>query len=126
MTFKKRLTYYLIGFGIGLLVVVMFVLRDKKIDYWTPSEMIKSRLAEKPFLTTAQSDCQLRCLGLYPEFVMLKVKEAEIDYDRSDKHAIPCKTYLLIHKGTEMTFKICPHDVTLVAIQQTGKPCDCK
>jgi hypothetical protein len=126
MTFKQRLTYYIIGFGIGLLVVFVFVLRDRKLDYWTPSEMIKSRLAEKPFLTTPESSCQMKCLGLYPNFVMLKVKEAEIDYDNSDKHSIPCRTYLLKHKGTEMWFKICPYDVTLLKLSQAGKTCECK
>ena len=116
----------MIGFGIGILVVFVFILRDRKLDYWTPSEMIKSRLAEKPFLTTKKSACQMNCLGLYPTFIMLKVKEAEIDFTKSDKHSIPCKTYLLQHKGTSMWFKICPYDVTLVDLIQSNKPCDCE
>ena len=125
MTFRKRLMYYLIGFGLGLFMVFAFILRDKKIDFWTPSEMIKSRLAEKPFLTTSHSACQMKCLKLYPAFVMMKVKDAKIEFKPGEQISEQCKTYKMEHNGTFMIFKICPNDATLEDIHLAKDSCNC-
>lgn len=127
MTFKRRLLLYLIGFGIGLLVVFVFVLRDKKFDYWTPSEMIKSRIAEKPFLTTEKSKCQMDCLKYYPEYVMMKVKRSKLEFKPGEEIHKRCKTYTLISDSTSLIFEICPTTVTLQSIQINGHTnCGCE
>jgi hypothetical protein len=125
MTFRKRLLYYLIGFGLGLFLVFAFILRNKKIDFWTPSGMIKSRIAEKPFSTTPKADCQLKCLKLYPDFVLMKVQDASIKFEPGKEIKQQCKTYTMTHKGTTMVFKICPNEVFLESITELGDSCKC-
>ena len=126
MNFKKRLLYYLLGFGLGIFVVFAFILRNKKLDFWTPSEMIKSRLAEKPFLLSKKAECQMKCLKIYPDYVMMKVKNATVVFEPGKMIKERCKTYTLKHQQTEMVFEICPTDVKLIELNQGMDTCKCK
>jgi len=95
MTFWKRLRLYLIGFGIGILVVVaIFNQRLNLLTSWMPGQRVQDRLLQTESIYTNKSLCQLECLDLDTTDVTRAKKEGDVRFRLSDTHADP-KVYVL-------------------------------
>jgi hypothetical protein len=83
-TFLRRLVYYLVGFGFGL-ILVFFVFGNRGCS-WLPKNKVKESISKRfvvSNLTTVNSS----------NFKDL-IENAEIDFDNSDKNT-PNKTYFV-------------------------------
>lgn len=95
MNFWKRLRLYLIGFGIGILVViVIFNQRLSLLTSWMPGQRVQDRLLQTEALYSDRSICQLKCLGLDTVDVRLAKEEGDIRFRLSETHGDP-KVYVL-------------------------------
>lgn len=66
----RRLRIYFTGFGIGLIIVVIFFMRDdsRDLDIWTPEQRILEDIRKDSlFLAHARLDCFQQCLGMSDE-----------------------------------------------------------
>lgn len=125
MNFKQRLFRYLIGFGIG--VVVVFIMFPE-YDWlsWTPGKRIMNIVREAEFSTAESVQCELSCLGLDQNSVINMRNEGSVDFKNSDTKSSP-KKYLISYGENVYTVLIgseAKPKVQLVKI--TGKTtCSC-
>lgn len=95
MNFWKRLRLYLIGFGIGILVViVIFNQRLSLLTSWMPGQRVQDRLLLTEALYTDRSLCQLSCLGIDTADVRTAKELGDIRFRLSETHSDP-KVYVL-------------------------------
>jgi len=92
MNFWKRLRFYGLGFGIGLLVVyALFGNRSCS----TPGEVKMRELVFQDFRVSEKAKCKMKCLTLNDQVLKINLRHFEINYDLSDVHHEPCGNYFV-------------------------------
>ncbi len=95
MKFGRRLRLYLMGFGIGILfVIVVFNERLSLLTSWLPGQRVQDRLQQTSALFTEVSLCELECYGLDTNDVSLAKESGSVRFRLSDTHSEP-KMYVL-------------------------------
>ncbi|MES2629414.1 MAG: hypothetical protein V4616_10650 [Bacteroidota bacterium] len=76
MSFPKRFRSYLIGFGLGILIVI-FIFRDRAnlFTAWLPENRVLIEIYQDSLVASAKSDCQLKCLGKSVENIREGLKD---------------------------------------------------
>jgi hypothetical protein len=74
-TFIRRLFYYLIGFGLGLILVFLFF--GNKGCSWLPSNQVRDVISKKILISTSNK--------FHSNNISKLLENAEIDFDKSDK-----------------------------------------
>jgi hypothetical protein len=110
MSFWKRLRFYAIGFGIGLLIVyALFGNRTCS----TPGEVKMRELAFQHFRFSEKAKCKMQCLTLNEQVLKIYLRHLEIIYDRSDVRKEPCGSYFVQPKAdhaSEYNFDLVMYD----------------
>lgn len=99
MTFTQRLLKYLMGVSIGLVFVAMaFGPRAFSCNYF-PNARVLEEATAKNLKFTNEAAVFFETEGLDSTFLKKKLfSKSKIDFDKSDKNGVPCRTYLsLIH-----------------------------
>lgn len=94
MNFLKRLKFYLIGVGIGILMV-MSIFKDRSFTSWTPKNQIKAAISNKPIDYNDWLDCKLNCLNIDTIMLKNKILEGKINYNESDVEDQNNRTYII-------------------------------
>ncbi|MBK6523877.1 MAG: hypothetical protein IPG08_17080 [Sphingobacteriaceae bacterium] len=132
MNFWKRLRFYGIGFGIGLLIVyAMFGNRTCA----SPGQVKMRELSFQYFRLSDKARCKMNCLKLNEHLLKIKLRHFEINYDKSDVHKIPCGSYFIEeqkeHAG-EYNFNLVIYDCDSVSeindinILKAPQTCTCQ
>lgn len=98
--FVRRLKYYGIGFGLGLLFVVFFF--QNRGCSWTPSNRVKSALLERVIVFPESQANALESKKIKSNTLRKFIEEADVDFNTSSKKA-PNKFYKLT-KGENTLF----------------------
>jgi hypothetical protein len=110
MSFWKRLRFYGIGFGIGLLIVyALFGNRSCA----SPNELKMRELVFQYFRMSDKAKCKMKCLRLNEYVLKIQLRHFEINYDLSDVHKTPCGTYFIQPKKdhvSEYNFNLVMND----------------
>ncbi len=126
MTFLQRLSRYLIGFGIGIMLVwVLF--GDREWFAWTPGNRVVSKLTTEHLFIAPKAACQLRCLAIQDTMVKHIVGEMRVNFSASKPRQTP-KEYVLygkVDKSLRAVFQTADTASTLVEISKEGKSCNC-
>lgn len=92
MNFWRRLRFYGIGFGIGILIVyALFGNRSCA----TPGEVKMRELAFQYMRFSDKAKCKMECLKLNEQVLKIYLRHFEINYDQSDVHKEPCGSYFV-------------------------------
>ncbi|MCO5259419.1 MAG: DUF4258 domain-containing protein [Crocinitomicaceae bacterium] len=84
-SFLKRLRYYGIGFGMGV-IIVMFLLPNRSCS-WTPSNRVKNMILNR-VLTVNEIDWKLmQSKGITKQDILSVLNDGEIDFGKSKKDA---------------------------------------
>lgn len=92
MTFWKRLQFYGIGFGMGLIIVFAMLGNRSCVS---PNEMKMQELVYQDFELSEQAACKLKCLHKNVELLKIQLRHFEINYDLSDANKKPCGVYFV-------------------------------
>lgn len=116
MNFKQRFLRYLLGFGIGcLLVFIMFPSRDWL--GWSPEKQIMQRIRESKTTLSPLAECKLNCFGMDWTQLQSARNFGAIDFGKSDTKSMP-RRYYLLHEDNY--FEVLLSDTTCV-IDNLGK-----
>lgn len=124
----KRVLFYIIGIGLGLILVKMiFGHRDDIKFDWLPNDRTVKFLTNYDYIEADRSNCQMYCLGLKRADVDSLLKLSEVDFDQSTVRDVKCKTYILDAEANQDRYKIelgiCDTIPTLNSIQKIGNEC---
>ena len=98
--FRTRLTYYLIGTGIGLLFTI-FIFGNRGCS-WLPGNRVKNMIAEKEIVIGDSLWEVMYCAGITPNDIYNLLKdEGDVDFSKSSTHSYPKEYQLNGEKGDE-------------------------
>lgn len=123
MTFTQRLLKYLMGVSIGLVFVAMaFGPRAFSCNYFPNARVLEEATAKNLKLTN-EAAVFFETEGLDSTFLQKKLfSKSKVDFDKSDKNGVPCRTYLADYKDDtkdyQMVFEICKETSKLISIKK--------
>lgn len=106
---------------------MLFRGRNRDLDFWFPSERVKTEILEKN-ITYSLPLCQLNCFGLDTASMKTTVLSCEVTFSESEVKSEP-KTYLL-EKKTEnslifLTFEVSEEKSVLKGLSSESITCNC-
>jgi hypothetical protein len=131
MAFLKRLKYYLIGVGIGSLMVFgMFGRRnDIQCAYFPEARTLKS-IGEKELVASKKANCQYACAGYDSTTIKDLLIAGDVDFDKSETKNEGCHVYYISTEsnGKEIVayFENCDSTATIIKFDlPVTLSCDC-
>ena len=128
MTFKQRLKFYLVGFSIGLLVLLSIL--NKRGCKGVNTLKVEELVYQKWEISNAMR-CKLACVGFANDSLfLLDLKTCKVNYSESDVHAEPCGKYVVESSsksahGYTLLVADCDSTSKLLDVV-TKKTCSCK
>lgn len=104
MSFWKRVRVYIIGVGIGSLMVLFFF-GDRGCGGWLPSNRVKTSIIESIFETSDYIDCKLTCNGFTKEKIENLILNGDVLFKESKTKEDP-REYVIEHDSTRLIFAI--------------------
>lgn len=128
MTFWKRLRTYLIGVGLGLLIVYVFF-KDRDLSGWTPQGRVLTAIDSSAVTISKRAMCQFECYQLEAEDWREIHADASVDFSESNVQKKPCPVYRLnsVYQTEEfqLIWEVCEdaEKVELLSIIKKGETC---
>ncbi|MES2680960.1 MAG: hypothetical protein V4635_13795 [Bacteroidota bacterium] len=95
MNFLKRLKFYGIGFGLGLMIVyALFGTRSCT----SPNEMKMQELVFQYWKVSEKAECKLKCMRKNADLLKIELRHFEVNYDLSSPRKKPCGEYFVSPK----------------------------
>lgn len=138
MKISKRILYYLIGFGMGLIITII-IFQGRGCE-WTPGNRVKSSLQSSKILISEQEKCRLNCLSILDVEIFEMVNHGDVDFGKSDtkstvhtfkidgvKTDFEVLKYYMSNKNQELMFWYSKADSTAVlhTVKNTSSTCQC-
>ena len=131
MAFLKRLKFYLIGVGLGSLIVFgMFGRRnDIQCSYFPEARTLKN-IGEKELLASDKASCQYTCAGFDSIVIKDLLIAGDVDFEKSETKNEGCHVYYisteLDGKNVVAYFENCDSTATLLKFDlPVTLSCDC-
>lgn len=102
-SFMRRLKYYGIGFGIGMLFVVFFF--NNRGCSWIPSNRVKNSILSRIIVVSDQTEADLKKKGISHKELIEVLNDGDIDFGASDKNKNN-KAYLIEKNGVKYVFTL--------------------
>ena len=123
MKFVHRLGYYLVGFSIGLVLLMFFFNgKDASCDY-TPNARTVKNISSKPLSYSENASTFISNHQLDSLTITNLIKFGSVDFSESDTKSDSCKIYLIENsykeRDMELTIKNCDSLATLLDINYT-------
>jgi hypothetical protein len=123
MKFVHRLGYYLVGFSIGLVLLMFFLNgKDASCDY-TPNARTVKNISSKPLSYDESASTFISSHQLDSLTIANLIKYGSVDFSGSDTQLDSCKVYLIENSYKErdmkLTIKNCDSLATLLDINYT-------
>lgn len=129
MTFKQRLRFYLTGFVIGLLALM--VILNKKGCKGVNTIKVE-QIAHNKWNINSLMHCKLQCAGFKTDsaFIFDLASHSAVNYSASEVHAEPCGKFVIESKAGSVSsytalVEDCGAESTLLDIK-TKDNCGCK
>ncbi|MDX5405158.1 MAG: DUF4258 domain-containing protein [Bacteroidota bacterium] len=130
MKFIKRLFYYLLGVGLGVIMVYfLFGDRDIQCSYF-PNERVLNDLRQKEISYSGQAACVVDCLELDSIDMAGIFSMGKVNFDDSQPRIEPCGMYVVESGDPELELKAillnCDSTVEVQWLQGVSADvCDC-
>jgi len=96
MTWGRRIRLYLIGFGLGLILVWIVFIKNGNRDLggWLPgSRVTKFITFSKKIDADSSLLCKLKCVGITIDDIRTATATGDVDFGKSDTHKEPNHEY---------------------------------
>lgn len=132
MTLFQRFKRYLLGFGLGIILVLFFFgNRGDSIKGWLPNERVMKRLRETQLQLPDSLKCRLKCANLDSTSVKNLFEDGNVRFRRSETKQEP-KIYRVDFEQhsspVQLTFSCDDSTSTLIGIVgvNVALRCNCK
>lgn len=105
-TFLRRLKFYGIGFGIGLIFVIFFF--KNRGCSWLPDNRVKNSILERVLVIPETQAAELKKKGFQQKEIIAFLNDGEVNFGGSIKSQ-PDRVYLIEKEGKELYFSL-PED----------------
>ncbi len=126
MNFKQRLSRYLVGIFIG--VLLSFVLfGQRNCTGWMPENRVKEQILQKPVRYTSYAECMKVCSGLSDSLVIDGLKYGSVRFSESDTRA-SVRRYVVDFSEMEVQSIVELRDTASVIVELSGDAftsCNC-
>lgn len=118
-SFKRRLKYYGIGFGIGMIFVVFFF--QNRGCSWLPGNRVKNAVLDRLIVVSETTEATMKERGLSEDELLQVLNDGDVLFSESDKNE-DSKVYLIEKEGVKYAFTL-PYEsfVSEVFIDVKGK-----
>lgn len=130
MTFWRRLRIYLVGVGLGLLIVYV-IFGDRELNTWTPQKRVLTAIDSSEVSLSERAICQLNCFKMADGEWRKVQDQASVNFSESNTQKKPCPIYHLTSEYLENSYRliweVCESEekVSLLSINKEGKSCPC-
>ncbi len=130
MKFWKRLRTYLVGVGLGL-VMVYFFFGDRDLSFWTPQGRVLIAIDSSSQVISEKAVCQLACYGFSDTTLWDIQSMASVDFSESDTRKEPCPIYTLKSIWQDevytLIWEVCEsaEEVELLSLERLKANCPC-
>lgn len=129
MTLFQRFKRYLLGVGLGIILVFFFFgNRGDSIKGWLPNERVMKRLRETHLQLPDSLKCRLQCANLDSASVKNLFEEGNVRFRRSETKQEP-KIYRVDFEQhtppVQLTFSCDDSTSTIIRIEGLGLSCIC-
>ena len=123
MTFAQRLTRYLVGILIGLVVVAMMFPNRDWLN-WTPQSRMMQDIREFDMLIAPGAQCSMDCSEVSTEHLQIARQQGKVNFEKSQPQGSP-KIYLLEYGNVGYTLALADSIFTLQQVQRSAQTCTC-
>ena len=127
MGFWKKLLWYLVGVGLGVLAV-MFIFGDRDLQCsYFPNDRVLYDLRKKTLLIPEEVQQQMDESGIDTSDIALMMLSGNVDFEKSNTQKDGCKTYHIDYEAEgsqsfSTEIKNCDSTATLLQVSLAGKP----
>jgi hypothetical protein len=134
--FYRRLFLYLVGVGLGFLLVYFMLINNRDRDFakWLPERRVKENIeTSKAILFSENSECLLKCINdnveISDSLLINSINNSNINFKESNPRDTLCPEYYFENLELNKTlFNIllstCDSTTTILKVF-TAKECDC-
>ena len=91
--FVHRLKYYLIGVGLGILLV-MAIFKDRNLTEWTPKNQVFKELNEKDLVIDDLNKCKFSCIEMNEELLIKEfISKGKVNFSASNTDDLDAKQF---------------------------------
>jgi hypothetical protein len=102
-TIWRRLKYYGIGFGLGLIFLIFFF--QNRGCTWLPSNRIKNTILDRVIVVSEKTKQDMEGLNLSSEDIIQVLNDGDVEFKKSDKNSDD-KVYLIEKEGRSYLFTL--------------------
>lgn len=128
MNFLNRLKYYLVGVGLGILMV-MVIFKDRKFTSWTPQNRVLYDIKEKTLVISSKMSCLFECGNVKSnESIDEFLDTADVDFKASNVENRDFREYVLLfedHLISEVVVIISKDEIEIKSISLPKVDCSC-
>lgn len=102
-TIWRRLKYYGIGFGLGLIFLIFFF--QNRGCTWLPSNRVKNTILDRVIVVSEKTKHDMEGLNLSSEDIIQVLNDGDVEFKKSDKNSDD-KVYLIEKEGRSYLFTL--------------------
>jgi hypothetical protein len=100
---KRRLKYYGIGFGFGIIFLVFFF--QNRGCSWLPGNRVKNSIMDRLIVVSEDTQKKMDEKGLSTEDLVMVLNDGDVDFGQSEKDK-KSKVYILEKEGVKFAFTL--------------------
>ncbi len=115
-TFLRRLKFYGIGFGIGIIFVVFFF--QNRGCAWLPGNRVKNTILDRVLVISDKTANEFQAKGLTKKDAIAALNDGSVLFGESDKNN-DSKVYVIEHEGHKFLFTL-PYESFITEVKLGG------
>ena len=123
----RRFGIFLFGILLGI-VFVRFAFPGRFAEmgrYFSLDYRVMYHLQQDTIYMSLQAQCHLECLNIDQFKVLTVLNGGEVNFDKSEKNAVPCKLYIVEKEELSVLFELCEEKVKVRDFSLGADTCKC-
>tara|TARA_B100001115_G_scaffold148723_1_gene117534 strand:- start:1776 stop:2156 length:381 start_codon:yes stop_codon:yes gene_type:complete len=123
----RRFGIFLFGILLGI-AFVRFAFPGRFAEmgrYFSIDYRVMYHLQQDTIYMSPQAQCHLECLDVNQSEVLAVLDGGEVNFDKSEKNAIPCKLYTVEKEELSVLFELCESKVKVRDFSLGADTCNC-